>query len=630
MEQKTEGSISRRAFLGGSALALGAAALVGATGCAAGETTKAELASTGTDGNSHDFEVYDTDVIIIGSGIASMPAALTAQNSGANTLIIDKGQFGHSGASGFNWGIISAYLDDGADLDMIKRYCSAYMGGVGNQSNINAAIDEWMESRLDADFLEAGNSAFQRNDAGSVQVAPNPPGVTMLYGVFSRHYADTVQRKPIQILDHTMATDFLIQDGKCVGVVGYDIHTGTFRVIRGKVTVCGSGPYHAFYGWRSVHAQSINSPDNTGDLDAAAMRHGLTFVNMEFFYGDLMNIYPLGLAASCNGGIAADMLEYKYVVDKDGEAFMADIPAEEMTQFRVNYEVAKRVAEGKGSPNGGAYVTFSSPEVLEIIKTREVYYRNVEPWKRMFNIDLLSDQIEIATEVYDGFGHPLIDSTWSTEIPGLYWVNGGGFAGRMNDSALIIAASRIAGRNAVEYAKATEETELDWSLAQAEFSRLDSIRTAEFSEAKAPFEVRHAIQATCYENLGVMRSGDGLSACIAELERIRDEELPKMAVRNSSKQFNTDWRTAIENYNLLDMALGCANAALTREESRNMHARLDFPETDNDNWLCQVAVKMKDGAISTEKRDLETTEISFEDIKTNVELGLGGIIGGAQ
>lgn len=628
MGQEANSGISRRSFLGGSALALGAAALAGMTGCAAGETKQAEPTSVGSADGECSYQVYDTDVIVIGSGIASMPAAMVAQDSGASVMIVDKAQFGHSGGSGFNWGIISAYLDDGADLDMIKRYCSVYMGGVGNQSNINAAIDEWMDLRLDADCLKAGNSAYQRNDAGSVQVAPYPPGVTMLYGVFSRHYADTVQRKPIQILDHTMVTDFLIQDGVCVGVVGYDVHTGAFRVIRGKVTVCGGGPYHAFYGWRSVHAQSINSPDNTGDLDAAAMRHGLTFVNMEFFYGDLMNIYPPSVAASCNGGIAADMLEYKYVVDKDGNAFMADIPAEEMTQFRVNYEVAKMVAEGKGSPNGGAYVKFSSPEVLEIIKTREVYYRNVEAWKRMFGIDILNDEIEIATEIYDGFGHPLIDGTWSTEIPGLYWVNGGGFAGRMNDSALIISASRIAGRNAVAYAESVEPAEFDWSLAQAEFDRLEGIRTFAAEGSKAPFEVRHAIQATCHDNLGVMRSGEGLEACIAELERIRDEELPKMAVRNSSKQYNTDWRCAVENYNLLDMALGCAKAALMREESRNMHARTDFPDTDNENWLCQVAVKKEDGVISAEKRDLEITEISLEEIKANMELGLGGVIGG--
>ena len=100
-----------------------------------------------------------------------------------------------------------------------------------------------------------------------------------------------------------------------------------------------------------------------------------------------------------------------------------------------------------------------------------------------------------------------------------------------------------------------------------------------------------------------------MEEAIAELERIRKEEMPKQVCADDSVNFNTDWKAAIENINLLDSAEVSIKASLLREESRGSYLRPEFPGVDNENWNCMLTARLVDGEIVFEKRDIPTAEL---------------------
>ena len=114
------------------------------------------------------------------------------------------------------------------------------------------------------------------------------------------------------------------------------------------------------------------------------------------------------------------------------------------------------------------------------------------------------------------------------------------------------------------------------------------------------------IQKACYQAIKPMRVKADMEAGIAELARIRKEEMPKMTIADTSMVYNTDWKCAIENWNLLDLAEAAAKAALMREETRGHMYNPDFPEKDDANWLCNIRNFYKDGEITCEKSAVVT------------------------
>ncbi len=620
-------AVSRRDFLKGGAVAAAAAAavgVVGMSGCSSeeeGSSGSSSESSSSSDSSSSSssesseikYEIYDCDVAVIGVGFSGLNAAWDCYEQGANVLVLDKGPYGHAGSAGMNWGLISDDLSKTVvDIENWKHYNVSFTGGIDNYPALANGTEEYAKLQMDARWVAQGCSLYQHNDDGTLTGGAYPNGLVAMYGIFTRHGMDEMAKMPISVLDWTMVTDIVIQDGRCVGLVAYHVLTGTYRVIRAKAVIGATPGWTRHFKWETVAPHSNTSMDNTGDVDAAALRHGLTIINAEFFEGDLKAVYPSTVCSSENGGFCADMSGYQYVIDSEGNHFLAE-ESDTWTQTSMQVAIAQNALEGKGSPRGGAWIEFNSEEAQATLKRREVYYRNVGPWKRMFDIDVYEDPVEVALDVYDSWGHPVVDGNFCTEVEGFYLVHGGGYSGRMYTSGSCVAAASCIARNAIDYIQ-NVDIEFNWEGAEDEIKRLDGIRTHVADDPLRPCEVHHAIQNTCGENLGVIRDADGLNECITELERIRDEDIPRMTLATQTLAYNTDWRQAIEAYNMLDLALCSAKSALEREESRNMHYRTDFPDMNNDDFLCQMAaVKGDDGEITITKRDIDFGDASREE-----------------
>lgn len=619
MSEKDEKQNSRRNFLKGAGLIAGGAALMSTLPPA---TSEAFAKATGGKASAGEpaYEVYNTDVLIIGGGIAATTAALQAFGEGVNVMMVDKGPFRQSGGGGMNWAVITGWIDDVARAFRYNIYNSE---GMINQKVGKTLHEEWASENLLALLAQRGTSVFRRHPDGKFRIVNAAYG-NMFEDYFPRHDMDEAKGFGIKVVDKTMITEYLVQDGRCIGAMGIYLPTGAFRVFRAKAVVAAAGPYAWMYGWNTVAPQTIHSPDCTGDLDAIAFRHGCRMQDMEFWENDLISIEPSGLSCSYNGGIGADAQgAYHYVCDKDGVYWMKDISEAEMTRGRFIREIAKRVEQGKGSPNGGVYLDLRAGD--EIIRTMRVHYsRNIVPFKEKFGIDVKKQLLEVAIEWPENHGHPVVDENFESDLKGIFYPVGGGVRGaRINHTCQgPIIGGKVSGRNAAKLAKKGPELkDIDWKQVNEEYARIHALRTRKPSKPLTVHEVRHAIQRACFNALGPIRKGPAIEQSIKELERIKKYDLPRMALRDDVQQYNTEWKQAIENLNMIDIAEACCKASLMRTETRGSHYRSDYPTRDDENWLSNIVVKKTKSGMKLTKTPIVTSELSPEQIKKMLKTG---------
>ncbi|MBU1053396.1 MAG: FAD-binding protein [Proteobacteria bacterium] len=620
-KKKENNKASRREFLknaglfaGGIAGSMGMANLAGAA--TAVKDTAKEILIQGQTVNVPEpvYEVYNTDILILGGGFAAVSAAMEAFGQGANLMMVDKGPFGYSGGFGMNW---DNYITSITDGDMAYKFNFWYSEGLCNQKALKAVFNHMPNHRIMVDIANRGTTAFARTKTGKLFKVPMP-GQEMVEHGFSRHESDEIKRQGINVVDKTIITNLFMQDGQCIGAMGIYLPTGAFRVFRAKATILATGPCTWHYGWISVSPVSLGSPDNTGDLDAIALRNGARITGCEFFANDLISIYPEGLAASYNGGIGADDINYAYICDKNGDFWMKNIPKAEMNRGLFAREVAKKILEGKGSPNGGVYIDCRSNKILD--ELRDTYKRNVKPYKELFGIDVQKDRLEVAVEWYESNAHPIIDENLATDIPGLFCPVGGGLRGAKSGGiALNMSASSLAAIKAVKYAEDNKINSIDWQPVYNEFTRVHEILGRKVKNPIRPHVVRHALQKAAYKGLGPIRDAVSLESSIKEIERIKKEDLPRMVVSAKTKTFNTEWKEAIENYNMIDLVECMCRAALMRTETRGQHYRSDYSKRDNDNWLCNITVKLVNGNLQLEKKPIVTLDYSPEQVKKFID-----------
>lgn len=605
--------ISRRDFMRGSAVgALGIAAAGMLTGC--GETASSTAAASSSQpaanagtpaaaagtfkGDVSKYEVINTDLLIIGTGFGGLSAAYEAVAKGRQVLMVDKGNFRHSGGAGYSW-------------DAIATWCApeyfgqeSFVSRMVNQQALYNANKTNPNTNLGTVLLNRGQVSPVRNPDGSIKWYIDFPTNRGMEAYFPRHDQDQlVKSASVTIIDRTMITDLLISDGKCCGAMGIYLPTGDFRVYRANATILATGGTCWMYGWSTVSAHTFNSPDNTGDVDAAAFRHGAGLGDAEYGAYDICTIYPEGLAYGWGTILNADANELEMMMDKDGNRLFTD-EEYNLDDFRsgnrayFNQELAKKIVNGYGTENGGILVDVSDAPLRDAMK------RNIPVFQK-FGIDVMTTLVEAAPEMYEHGGTPVIDENLMSEIPGLFCVRGAGTAGITGGSAISLLQrfGSFATRSAIEYIKNNEQpAEIDWSGAEAEYERLHEIRTRKAANGIRPHVVRHNIQYTCGESLGVYRTKEALEESLAELKRIRTEDLPNMIITNPTLTFNTEWKEAIENYNLLTIAELSVQASLLREETRGAYLRADFPERDDENWGCTLVGYLRDGEMSFEKK----------------------------
>lgn len=601
--EKESVGMDRRSFLKIGGLTAGIAAIAGSAlvGCA--PSTGSEKPETGAIETDAAFGVYDADILLIGGGYGGAVAMSEAALQGRRVLVVEKAPWGFGGGAGMNFDIMfggKGEISDNTDFTALDSY-------IKNEQLFKNALlwSKDLENSPQVTYANWGEVFTKRNEDGTVAYYMNAPE-TMEHS-FTRHYNDHFGAQGgITIHDKTMITNILVDEGKCVGAVGLHLPTGEYRVYRAKATIAAPGGCTQFYGWHTVSCRSNNTADNTADVEMAVMRRGGKICDAEFGAYDLMGIYPTGFACSNGSMVAGDSMHCTSLVDSDGKT-LEDYGYDPMELLGNQDGVIRAVAAindaGKGSENGGMYLRCTEDDIATM---RLMYTRNIDLLKEKFGFDVTKEQIEVVPEMYEHGGAPVVDeNAMSVDFPGLFITRGGGVTG--SEGGNNTRANRRMGRytmaKAIEYADSvSEEESMPFESAAEEIARLEELRTRTVEGRLRPVTVRRSIQKACANAMAPVRKQADLEAAMTELDRIMNEDLPKMACADDSRAYNVDWKDAIETINLLDMARVSVRASLDRQESRAALIRPEFPDTDDENWKCALAYTLgEDGSFSYEK-----------------------------
>jgi succinate dehydrogenase/fumarate reductase flavoprotein subunit len=284
----------------------------------------------------------------------------------------------------------------------------------------------------------------------------------------------------------------------------------------------------------------------------------------------------------------------------------------------VSYATTKEVREGRGFPGGGIH--FSRGDIPW--EKYELFCSVLFPKWKYKALDLTelgrrfkeNEPIEVGAVVEYFDGGIIVDDTFATGVPGLFAAGEctlGLFGANRVFSAIteMLVQGADAGRSAAEHAQSRDVAALDAeSLAE---KQRKAERPLERKRGLRPAPVRRKVQEWAHRYLGPIRSGDELRTFLAEIQRIRREELPCLETTAQGRPYNKEWLDALELENILALLEFAAASALQRTESRGVHFRADHPVTDNESWLEESVVSKTDAGFQVKTRPVSATSLAL-------------------
>ena len=573
--------------------------------------------------NAKDLPVMEFDGIIIGGGGAGLRASLQLAESGLNTAVISKVFPTRSHTVSAQGGITCAIQSDDPDDDWRWHMFDTVKGSdyIGDQEAIEYMCSEGPKAVFE---LEHMGLPFSRTEEGKIYQRPfggqskdygkggqatrtcaaaDRTGHSLLHTLYQANL-----KAGTNFLNEWFAIDMVLNDdGAVVGVVAFEIESGEIFYIRSNATVLATG------GAGRIYASTTNALINSGDGIGMALRAGLPVQDIEMWQFHPTGIHGAGtlVTEGCRG-------EGGYLLNKDGERFMEryapnskDLAGRDV----VARSMAQEILEGRGcGPNadhiflrldhlGPEVVHKRLPGITELSKT----FAGVDPAVQPIPV--------VPTCHYMMGGVPTnlngqvitIKEGKDTVIEGLYAagevacvsVHGGNRLGG-NSLLDLVVFGRSAGihieesmKQGVDLKKASTD-DIDKAL-----ERLNRLNSSTEGEQVAVLKER--MQQNMQNNFGVFRREDLMVKGIEMLNDSR-EAVENIYLQDKSAAFNTARIEALEMQNLFEVAEATAITSNERKESRGAHARDDYPERNDDDWLKHSIYFSKTKEVS--KRDV--------------------------
>lgn len=544
------------------------------------------------------------DAIIIGGGGAGLRASIELAQSGLNVAVISKvfptrshtvsAQGGINAALGntdgyddWRWHMYDTVMgsDFLGDQEAIEYMCKNAPQNIYELEHMGLPFSRNKDGKIYQRAFGGATRDYGKEQAHRTCCAADRTGHAMLHTLYQRNLA--VKAK---FYNEWFAIDLIKTDSGIAGVLAMCIETGEVVYIKAKATILATG------GAGRIFQTTTNAHINTGDGFGMVLRAGLPLQDMEFWQFHPTGIYGAGVLVT-----EGSRGEGGYLINKDGERYMERY-APHLKDLACRDIVARssmiEIREGRGAGPKNDYVLLKLDHLGEAvidqrlpgIRDLAITFAGVDPIKDPIPVVPTCHYIMggIPTNIH---GQVLtVKNGQDQVVQGLYAagecacvsVHG---ANRLGANSLLdlVVFGRAAGihiqQSIREGLSFCEETRSD---IEASFARLDRWNKNEKGESVE--EIRTALQKVMQEDFGVFRSAEPMQGGFKKLEELR-QRLQQAAIKDKSNYFNTSRIEALELDNLMETALATATSANDRTESRGAHARYDFPERDDKNWL---------------------------------------------
>ena len=544
----------------------------------------------------------DTDVLVIGSGAAGMYAAVEAARNGARVLLADRSLIGRGGATVMAQMTVACALGEETPDTWQDHYADTIAAGRG-------LCDETLAQLLCQDGpdcireLEGWGVGWARKDGHiTATMAPGHDRPRCVYVDFintgpavSKTLRTAMARNPsIRKAGDLCIVDLTVGDGEVSGAVAYHLGSGAAVVIAAKATVLATG------GLTRLYRRNSASANMGGDGYALALRAGATLIDMEF-----VQFFPIGHLAPRLVGmdpIMWDPFRYKLggrLLNGRMEEFTSRYGSDEdgkyvLTRDLATYAIFKEVEAGRGSPHGGAYLSF---EHCTAAALRAAFGPVIDRLAEN-HIDLTRMPVEVAPIAHYHMGGVKADASMATDVPGLYAagevVGGANGANRLSGNAITEALvfGRRAGRSAAEHGRRITQPK---PRARDTAAALDLIRAEAKTQAweNSAAMVAH-LQAAMADGVGPIRTGGKLSRALADITSLAEQLGEEPSGRAAA--FDLERLEWFDLRNMLSVAHAVTATALARTESRGAHQREDF-QTMLPQWQVHQRVQLRNGEL---------------------------------
>jgi succinate dehydrogenase / fumarate reductase flavoprotein subunit len=570
--------------------------------------------------------MYSHDVVIVGSGLAGLRAAMELVGH-MDVAIITKvyPSRSHSGAA---QGGVAAALGN-VDGDSVEAHIYDTVKGadyLGDQDAIEILCNDAPRTIYEMEHL---GCPFSRTDDQKINqrafgghsflracFSADRTGHALLHTLVEQTYK---QGGKLKVYSEWHMNRLIIEDGVCRGVVAMDIKTGKLEVFRARAVLFASG------GYGQAFKITSNAAANTGDGIVAAYRAGVPLQDMEFVQFHPTGLYQHGIllteGARGEGG---------YLINADGDRFMSNYAPSKMElgpRDIVSRSEQTEINEGRGAGPNKEYVLLDlrhlgKDKIME--RLPQVY--NLA--KDFIGVDCIEDPVPIQPTAHYSMGGIPADNDCQVyldekgqQVTGFFVagecscisVHG---ANRLGTNSLLEALvfGRRAGKKMLDVtpglkqADVNEEREID-----AARKDIEVLYAGDGSEDLSV--IREELKEIMTYKVGVYRGAEDMQRAQTEIKGLRDR-FAKVQVKDRGTTFNLNLIDALELSNMLEYSELIVDGGLAREESRGAHFRTDFPTRDDVNWMRHtMAFRTDDGGHELRYKPVTVTRFQPEERK---------------
>jgi len=541
------------------------------------------------------MEVYNHDLVILGTGLAGLRAALEAAQQSKGELdiaLVSKLQLMRAHSVAAEGGTAAVMRQDEGDSYELHAWDTVKGSDfLADQNVVDFFVHEMPREIL---HLDHWGIPWSRREDG--RIAQRPFGghtypravfaadktghleMQTLYDTLMKH---TATRK-INRYDEGFVTSIIIENNRFAGLTMIDMINGRFALIRGRALIIATGGAGQIFGF-TTYSETV-----TGDGLAMAYRAGLPLKDMEFVQFHPTGLIPSGIlmTEACRG-------EGGYLVNNNGERFMETYAAKAMElapRDMVSRSEMTEIEAGRGfpGPDGLDYLNLDLRhlgrerilERLPLIREVTIKHIGLDPIEKPIPIRPVA-HYSMGGVHTDIKGHTPAENIWAAGEVSCVSLHGANRLGA-NSTAECLVWGRVTGAEAARYAANASAAEAPVEAAQAQWSKIEALFESKGSEDH--YQIRKELRKTLDANMGVFRTGEQMQAGLNKIRELK-ERYKHISLKDKSLRYNTDLERAIETGFMIDVAEVATLGGLTRTESRGGHARRDYKTRDDENWL---------------------------------------------